>query len=147
MDSGAVFWYDKEMHPFLLTAAEQEVFLRLPKALRANMPVYTETLNRYETDDELRMRYDMANFAKYPEIEAMAKGEMDVRADAPWLDAMPPSDLLFAIGARGVSLLIAGLLRTAATEDDMGLLLDLAEVRHALLETNQRVDHDIPPNA
>ena len=64
--------------------------------------------------------------------------------DANALDQLPPEiqkELYFTIGARGVNVLMQGLLKLIRNDDDLEALATLSTVRHKLLEMNASATH------
>ena len=134
------------MNTIYLTAGEQNVFQNLSPALREGWEVKEETLNAYETDEELDIRAHISRLSKHPAVAAlMAQLKAGTPVQSLSINDIP-EDILptfyFAIGARGVSTLIMILLSELATDEDMQGLSGFTAIRHDILETNASV-----PNA
>lgn len=124
-----------------LTEAETLQWLSLSENLQTTVKVVIETVDCYETDEEMSVRFALSPFAKDPTMrtlaENMRKGE--VPGDS-WTDAYSLEELAFVAGARGMTLIISGLLRSAETADDIAYLVTASELRHTLLQINANIE-------
>ncbi|HRH94141.1 MAG TPA: hypothetical protein PKV72_06460 [Candidatus Peribacteria bacterium] len=104
----------------------------------------TETLQSYETPEELDQRMKLLSRGNNAELEKLAKkitAKLDLGQE---LDKLMPEDvsdeaftmLLFGIGALGMTALIEILGRDAKSQDDLFNMAALTAARHALLEAN-----------
>jgi hypothetical protein len=126
-----------------LTTAEQATWQQLPPDVQRLATVQPETSTAYETPAELDMRAAMASFAHHPECERLLQA---LRAgDKPetlaWQD-LPQQvwgELLFTIGATGVSALIRETLPHVRAEEEVTALVGLTVIRHQLLLTNASI--------
>jgi hypothetical protein len=133
-------------HTLHLTAAERARFDALPKAARRSCAVREETGKAYESADELALRVGMTSLSDLPELrEALGDLHAGKKVSFDW-EMIPGdvwADLLFAMGARGVSTLIAAGLENADgwTDEDAETLSALSVVRHKLLKTNASISY------
>lgn len=119
--------------------------MQVDASLREGWIVERETLNTYESPRQIQMRFAMADFSLYPEVEKlrtrMAAGE-DVGADV--LASVPQDvqqEVFFMIGARGVHDLLHMLLHAMNSDEDVEALSVLSTVRHKLLSLNASAIH------
>ncbi|HRH93397.1 MAG TPA: hypothetical protein PKV72_02590 [Candidatus Peribacteria bacterium] len=129
-------------HTLHLTSAERGRFESLSKDLRRGCSVHDETQTAYETPDELALRVSMSSMEQHPEfcdaIGRMHAGEANVQFD--W-DSIPESlwsEMCFALGARGLTIIIDQILPEPGAWDpeDLEFLSGMTIVRHKLLEIN-----------
>jgi hypothetical protein len=123
-----------------LTPAERTSFEQLPAALRDGSEVRDERTDALETDEQLRIRASMMDAQAIPGFSALLETvKAGGRPDLAKLEAIPDESLpevLFTIGARGMTTLIATLLPRAASADDVAALAHLTDLRHDILEVN-----------
>ena len=102
-----------------------------------------ETATSYETPYELMVRANMADLTSFPELASMAKDmAAGNKVDPSTLSDLPDTvipQVLFAIGARGITILIEELFHVAKTDDDVNALAGFSHFRHDILEANASV--------
>jgi hypothetical protein len=126
-----------------LTASERDRFEALPAMLREGWTVEEEMKPVFETDYELMIRASMADVSVYPELQtildAARRGE---KIDLSSLVEMPDSvipEVLFAIGARGITVLMDELFANTSTDEDIQSLASFSTFRHDILRANASV--------
>lgn len=128
-----------------LTAQEQKVFGLLPDNLQEGWTIENETGTHYESVRQIAMRYQMADFSAYPELQSVAeimKQGKDLSSFS--LDDVPPEalkELFFVMGARGVNSLVQTLIHELKNDADVEALSALSNVRHELLSINSSATH------
>ena len=128
-----------------LTAPEQKIFESLPKDLQEGWTVENEAGEHYESVRQISMRYQMADFSAYPELQNVAetlKQGKDLSSFS--LDDFPAEalkELFFVMGARGVNSLIQTLIHELKNDADVEALSALSTVRHELLSINASATH------
>ncbi|MAE68620.1 hypothetical protein CL635_02320 [bacterium] len=126
-----------ELH---LTAVEKAVFEALPDSLQEGWTVVDETLDSYESERQIVMRYRLADFSAYPQVavmvERIANGESPGDVSLNDLPDGVQKELYFTMGARGVNALIQTLLPEMKSDDELAALAALSAARHKLLEIN-----------
>lgn len=132
-----------QAHALYLTAAESEKVRRLPESLLEGWAIEEETGTAYESDDVLRIRAGMARFDTFPALRDMAKSAAaGEKIDFSTLRGMPEAalpELCFTIGARGITVLIAGLIANAKSDEDVAGIAGLSSIRRDILRTNASV--------
>lgn len=133
----------KEMSPspvLYLTQDEKKIFENLSEALREGWKIQDETINAYETDEQLAVRVSMADTDRWPELkklmQEMKEGKEVNVTDIKSIPESAMPELLFTIGARGVTMLIYALMQKAKDDQDIEGLAAFSMLRHDLLETN-----------
>ncbi len=126
-----------------LTVSERRRFDALPAKLKADWTVTDETGTAYETDYELTIRAHMAEVAAFPALKTMiadmrAGKKVDISALGTIPDDMVP-EMLFSIGARGISLLIDELLRNVKTDEEVQAIAGFSHFRREILQSNAKV--------
>lgn len=132
-----------QTHTLYLTAAESEKVRRLPETLLEGWTIEEETGTAYESADVLRVRAGMARFDTYPALRDMAKAVAEGETiDLSALRTMPEAvlpELCFTIGARGITVLLAGLIAEATTDEDVAGIAGLSSIRRDILRTNASI--------
>ena len=130
-------------HLLHLTKSEQKKFAQFPDALRKGCEVKEETEDGLEDDMALYVRANMASFSKNASLKALLQKIKDGNIDAAEmgkLDAKILPEFFFTIGARGMNLLIEGMLLDSFESDDaLATLSALTVTRHEILETNRSI--------
>jgi hypothetical protein len=128
-----------------LRPEERKIFEKLPEPLRDGWVVREETLQSFESPRQIQMRLHLADFRGEPALEKVTqcfrKGGDLSKLSLAALPTDAQSELYFAIGARGVTILVEGLLRKIRSDDDLLALSLLTSVRHKLLELNAHPLH------
>lgn len=128
-----------------LTAAERGVFDSLGADLQEGWSVVEETQESYESDRQIKMRYHLADFTAYPEVQELARkfaeGEQITQQDIQNIPAGVQQELYFIIGAKGVSALIGLLLQSLDSDEVIEAVAALSTVRHELLRLNASATH------
>lgn len=129
-----------------LTRQEQAIFARLSDKLREGWAVTPETIDNFETAEELHMRFRIAHFndtacLKLAEAARKATTADEFEALTAMFDirTLPKeelAELFFVLGLRVTSAMIAYLLYCAKTDTDLGGVAALTAIRHALKESN-----------
>ncbi len=126
-----------------LTVSERRRFDALPEKLKADWTVNDETGTAYETDDELTIRAHMAEVAAFPALKTMiADMRAGKKVDISTLGAIPDDlipELLFSIGARGISLLIDEMLRNVTMDEEVQAIAGFSHFRRNILESNAKI--------
>jgi hypothetical protein len=128
------------MNTLYLSKAEQKLWNAFPEALREGWNVETEGNDGYETDDELRMNTCLTTMHKYEAVQEMLNAASNGKEISLSLAGVPDEaalDFFFTIGARGIANLIATLMASAFTDNDIMTLSALAEARHEILTVNR----------
>ena len=131
-----------ELH---LMAKEKAVFEALPDSVQEGWSVIDETLDCFESERQIVMRYRLADFSAYPQVGVMV--ERIVNGESPAdvsLNDLPDGvqkELYFTMGARGVNSLIQTLLPDVNSDDELAALAALSAARHELLEINASATH------
>lgn len=135
------------MNTLYLTATEQSLYDSLSDALRDGWTTTDETLTFRDTDHRRRIRFEMLKLDDPRMQHFMEKAAQTETAEA--LDALIKgtdftevsdadfSELMFAIGPDGVTILLHAALKTAKDDDDVAYAAELSNVRHGLLESLQ----------
>ena len=133
-----------------LRSEEQKVFEDLSEDIRDGWKVEKEELESFERPEELKMRSLMLSVQDEikPLLEELQNSESmeDARAVLSSLDSLPKSavlEIFFSIGARGLSVLIHALLSSVRSDEDLGGVAELSQIRHALLESNAEVSSSV----
>lgn len=136
------------MPTLILTPSEAEKIRTLPAALLEGWNIEHETGTAYESADVLKIRAGMARFDSFPPLRALVQDVAAKKAiDPSVLADMPESvlpELCFTIGAFGVTVLIAALIDSATTDDDLAGIEGLSKIRHDILETNASISFSLP---
>ncbi len=126
----------------ILTAAERAVYDALPATLKADWKVQTESQTAYETDYQLMVRANMAELEPFPALKKIAT---DIRAgkqpDLTQVGQIPGEaipELLFSIGARGITALIGHMLPRATRDEDIRAIAGFTFFRHDILKANAK---------
>lgn len=128
------------MNTLYLTGEERKLFEALSDPLKEGWTVEEERSTAYETAEELAMRQKMASFAEFPQVAALAKQvEAGSALSALSLHDVPQEvlpELCFTIGAKGLSVLMASLLKEIQGDEDVEGLMGLSLLRHEMLLSN-----------
>ncbi len=131
------------MQSIHLTQAERTVFDTLPAPLREGWDVKAEEGTVYETDYELMVRANMAEVDGFPQLKQMM---LDLRAgktiDPSTIGEIPENlipEVLYSIGARGISIIMEELLKRAKTDQELLSLAAFSQFRHDILDVNASV--------
>ncbi len=128
------------MTTLLLTPAEQKTFAALPEPLRNGWTVETESGTAYETDYELMIRANMAELTGFPAFKTMSEAiRAGKQVDPASLGVIPEEvipEILFSIGARGISVLIDTLLSRTSKDEDVQAIAAFGQFRKDILESN-----------
>jgi len=123
-----------------LTDGEQKVFAALPEKLKEGWEVQEERSSAYESAEELSMRQQMVSFVEFPQVAALAKQvEAGSALSTLSLHDVPQEvlpELCFTIGAKGLSVLMASLLKEIRSDEDVEGLMGLSLLRHEMLLSN-----------
>ncbi len=123
-----------------LTTEEKKTFDDLSAALKEGWTVEAESTKGFETDEQLWMRYQMSSLAKNPKAQAlvdgMLAGKKPEQVSLSDFSEKDLQELLFTIGARGVTFLILAMLDGIGSDDDLMKLSQLTTIRHELLAIN-----------
>jgi hypothetical protein len=127
----------------LLTKEEQALLTKLSPNVQALFSgrVESETLESYESEEELVERLSKASYDKYPEVKAMLE-KFTKSGDVNDFSFDTLSDgaldvLLFSIGACGISALIEISLQSDSLDKDAAeALATLSVARHRVLTVN-----------
>lgn len=135
------------MNTLHLTTAEQSIFASLSDALREGWSTETETLSFQDTEHRRRIRFEMLKLddprmQHFMEKASQAGSAEDLDALIKGTDFSDVSDadfseLMFAIGPDGVTLLLHAALANAKDDDDVSYVAELSHIRHGLLESLQ----------
>lgn len=131
------------MHTLHLLPSEQSAFGKLPDALKEGWTVEAEKLKSFETAEQLQIRANMADFSKWPAMQALLDGLK--KGQAPNMDSLESipeeavPELLFTIGASGISGLIGLLLQEIKNDEDLESVAGFSILRHDILEANASV--------
>ncbi len=124
------------------TAEEMKLLKTLPKATQDYFKgrVQPETLDTFETEEELVERMKSASYDKYPEVRQMV-GELAKTGDVSAVSFEKMSDgaldtLLFSIGACGMSALIETSLQENVDASAADAIVSLSKARHRVLTVN-----------
>jgi hypothetical protein len=130
-----------------LTQDERTLFDALPAALKKAhaKSVENETIDAYETDNELRTRLQSASFTKDPRAlllaeKIMHKASHNESMDDVTSDEMPEellSSVLFGMGAVGIAGLVEAMLPDCENDDDFEAVAALTRARHKILVANE----------
>ncbi|MDD5623580.1 MAG: hypothetical protein PHI23_02635 [Candidatus Peribacteraceae bacterium] len=133
------------MQTLFLTTEEQKAFSAVSASLREGWAVSAETQTSYETQEVLEMRAQISPLRRHPKVKELVEkvqaGTPPDKLSLPELSEEDIGEFFFMIGAKGISLLIASLLKEVKTDDDVRLLANLGEMRHKLLETNASISY------
>lgn len=133
---------------FHLTAEErQKIFERVPAKLKSawEKKVLEETIDAYETPEELKRRMETPAFDKYPEAKAFAEKVAKKMEAGGSIDDVPFSDfpkeaiptLLYNLGACGVTALMElAFQQPELDEDVLEDMAALSRARHRILQIN-----------
>ena len=109
----------------------------LPPEILEGYRIAEETQTAYETSEELAARASLVSLDRYPAfasaLATIQAGDMPESFSWESLPTEVWDDLFFAMGARGISLLVQGTLPDARTADDLSSIADLTTMRHQLL--------------
>lgn len=116
------------------------MFEALSDELKEGWTVEEERSTAYETSEELSMRQKMSSFDEFPQVASLAKQVADGSPleklslqDVPQ-EVLP--ELCFVIGATGLSVLVATLLKEMKNDEDVEGLMGLSLLRHEMLLSN-----------
>ncbi len=126
----------------LLTNEEQALLKKLPPNAQALFKgrVESETLDSFETEEELAERLSKTSYDQYPEVKGMID-KLLTSGNIDDLDFEKLSDgaldvLLFSIGACGISALIEISLQDEVSKDAVEAIATLSAARHRVLTVN-----------
>lgn len=131
------------MNTLHLTTEEQKWFETLPAALKEGWTVEPETIDAYETAEELQVRLNITRMPKFPPVDKLLQklrdgaDIKDVNLDDLPEEMMP--SFFFAIGAKGVSIFMGALFKLAKDDEDVQALCAMSLIRHDILETNASI--------
>jgi hypothetical protein len=123
-----------------LTADEKKVFDGLSETVREGWNVELEKNEAWETDEQLAVRANIADFSAWPALRDMvddARFGKDIAIEN--LKSMPQEvlpELFFTIGARGMTMIIRTLLLKKPMDEDIESIAALSMLRHDLFEAN-----------
>ncbi len=123
-----------------LTKNEQLWFNQFSDALKEGWDVKEETLDSYETDEDLDIRYRLARFHAYAPlkklIEEAKSGKPTMQMSLKDIPQEMIPTIMFTIGAKGIAAMMSVLLAKSATDEDIKALAQLSMLRHSILEAN-----------
>ncbi len=123
-----------------LTAEEKNVFEKLSDSLKEGWTVNEETGTAYETDEDLEIRYRLARFNSYPQLQEMIEKVRNGAATSEQSLENIPKELLptlyFTMGAKGIAAAISALLTQIQDDEGVKALAVWSMLRHDLLEAN-----------
>ncbi len=128
------------MQTLLLTHDEQALYKGLSAELQT-ASVQDETIDAFESNDELALRYQMATFDRDPSVKNLLQYVREGKYDQVDLESISPEilpDLYFTMGARGLSALAQSVLSTANSAEDLEQLEAITLIRHEILLANSR---------
>ena len=133
------------MPTLYLTKDEQKAFEKLSAKLKEGWTVEGEAQTAYETPEELYIRANMADFSKFPQVQALVDAfQKGTPPEKLSMENMPEDvfpELCFTVGARGMTAFVRALLGDIKTDEDIQQLQSLAFLRHELLETNSSISY------
>lgn len=131
----------------LLTAEEQTALSSAVRSLvqTSGMAITTETLQSFETEAQMRYRFDHSRARASSAFASVRQQVLDAvkkPGSVPVVDfsTLSPEELqtfFSMIGATGVSALIELGLLTCVSSDDLSAIVELTKIRHGLLLSNQ----------
>ena len=130
------------MDTLYLTAHEKELIQSLPAELQVSFEL--EELEAYETEEQLDIRMTMLAERDHLTLHEFLDGfrsamEQEAEIDLSFMQRFPNAlipELLFAMGAIGISAIIECVLPDAQTERHIEGVAALSSFRHRILEAN-----------
>ena len=131
------------MNTLTLTLVEQALFQKLPEKLRDGWIVEDQPVMAFETDEQLSVRANMMELDAFPELQevirAMREGK---KLSLKHIKSIPEAalgEILFALGARGISVLMQHLLADAAEDKHLEAVAGFSQMRKDIIEANAAV--------
>ncbi len=131
------------MNALYLTAAEKALFLKLPAELREGWDIMDQAGDAFETDKQLLVRANMMELDTFPQLKALRDAlRAGKKVDPASIKNIPEAalgEVLFALGARGISVLILHILGGATTDKNIESIAGFSYARRDILEVNAAV--------
>jgi hypothetical protein len=120
--------------------SEHDALQAVPPALLAGWNIQPETLKSFESDRQIWIRANMAEFKSAPELhelvtDVLAAKTINLKPIKNLPEELLP-ELLFTIGARGITQIIAALLLEPPTKELIESIAGFTHLRHDILEAN-----------
>ena len=131
---------------FYLTKEEQKqsekLIVALGEKLAEEVQIEEEKGTMYESEEELKHRFELGCKEPHPELAAFGKAKSFEDIELQHLPPEAVTTLLYYIGATGISGLIAVSLQKLKTADHLVGLSALSFARHVLLESNSLFSYE-----
>lgn len=128
------------MQMLYVIPSEMAALQAFPADTLTGWTITPETLTSFETDRQIWIRANMAEFKSAPELHNLVIDVLAGKTINPTpLKQLPDElipELLFTIGARGMTQIIAALLLEPPTKELIGSIAGFSQLRHDVLEAN-----------
>ena len=131
------------MSTLYLTMVEKALFQKLPKELREGWAVVDQPVKAFETDAQLAVRANMMELDAFPELRKAVEGmRAGKKPDLKSIKGIPEAalgEVLFALGARGISILLQHLLADATEDKHLEAVAGFSFARKDIIDANAAV--------